>query len=365
MEINKNEFFKIFQNNFDFQIVNTLVGKAIKMDPFDAFIYSSVTGAGYLDNPLYPYTPKGLLKIFYNAYNYNFVTGIYENNSLKNSPLNLSRLKPYLFHEDKYILPIEFYKESELQEVQKDIIINLKENKINYKNFIVQRIEKNKKGNGMEPFMEYLSAEYFKKQGYIVENQIPLAHNIGSPDLGAYKIYDLLNLLRKKDYVNSSGFHIIELALIRLKGGIYNNCSMDKNNQNKTLVAEAKTSTKIMEKQLTKYMNSNCFDEGYEIHPQKEDSTKNIFGLITLNNSYELLIKEPEINCWNKKQKKKKQKYLEWLSNYMKYFLISNLTNNELEDYYFHSTGDYIQSSNDLTKFINNQSYNDILNNFI
>ena len=35
--------------------------------------------------------------------------------------------------------------------------------------------------------MEYLTCETFKKYGYVVENQIPLAHSIGSPDFGGYK----------------------------------------------------------------------------------------------------------------------------------------------------------------------------------
>mgnify|MGYP001106199394 CR=1 FL=1 len=63
MEINASEFIAIMFANFMYDIVETPLGKGIKVDPFTAFIYSSITGAGYLDNPLYPFSVKGLTKL--------------------------------------------------------------------------------------------------------------------------------------------------------------------------------------------------------------------------------------------------------------------------------------------------------------
>ena len=47
-----------------------------------------------------------MMKLFYNAFNYKFVTGIFENTTLNNTPYKLSLIKPYLFKGDKFIIPI-------------------------------------------------------------------------------------------------------------------------------------------------------------------------------------------------------------------------------------------------------------------
>ena len=99
MEISKEIAIDIFKKNFKYDVVDTILGQAIKMDYYNAFLYANVTGAGYLDNYVMPFTPKGLMKIFYNAFNYNFVTGIFDNASLKYSPYNLSLTRNYLFME--------------------------------------------------------------------------------------------------------------------------------------------------------------------------------------------------------------------------------------------------------------------------
>ena len=114
MEIYTQEFFNIFKANFRYKIVKTEMGMAVKMSAKDAFIYSSITGAGYFENPVYPFTPKGLLKLFYNAFNYKFVSGIFDNGVLKNSPYILSKAKKYLLKGSKYIIPIEFESEDKL-----------------------------------------------------------------------------------------------------------------------------------------------------------------------------------------------------------------------------------------------------------
>lgn len=94
MELNKNEILQIFNRNFSFEIIETALGTAIKMPSRTAFIFSVVTGVGYFDNPVYPFTPKGLMKLFYNAFDYKFVTGIFENTCLKNTPYILEYTTP-------------------------------------------------------------------------------------------------------------------------------------------------------------------------------------------------------------------------------------------------------------------------------
>src|SRR3989338_8041175 len=93
MEINSKEFIQIMGKNFGYNIIVTKLGRGVVVDPFTAFIYSTVTGAGYLDDPLYQFTPKGLMKLFYNALDYKFVTGIFDNTTLKNTPYLISQAK--------------------------------------------------------------------------------------------------------------------------------------------------------------------------------------------------------------------------------------------------------------------------------
>ena len=82
----------------------------------------------------------------------------------------------------------------------------------------------------MEPFMEYIATECFKMGGYIVENQIPLAHSVGSPDFAGYKLKN-----------QQSGFHIEELFLLCITKDfrLLNQFMIEH-----AIVGESKTSTK-------------------------------------------------------------------------------------------------------------------------
>ena len=184
------------------------------------------------------------MKLFYNAFYYKFVTGIFDNATLKNTPYILSKAKPYLFEGDKFIVPFEVESECDFNLILSSKFSTLKK----AENYIIYKIQTSKNGNGMEPFMEYLTAEYFKKQNYVVETQIPLAHSVGSPDFGGYRIKDFFKSLYDNNLFDH-GFHVIELSLLRLyaqkqKPEIINDDSL--------IVGEAKTSTLQMKKQLEK-----------------------------------------------------------------------------------------------------------------
>jgi hypothetical protein len=354
MEINTEIFFNIFKNNFFFEAVETPLGKAIKMPSKDAFIYSCVTGSGYLDNTIYPYTPKGLLKLFYNAFDYKFVTGIFDNTQIKNTPYIMNLAKPYLFKGDKFILPIEFTTEEELN----NILNNLSLRVMDPHNYIIQRIESRKVGNGMEPFMEYLTTEYFKERGFIVENQIPLAHSVGSPDFAGYGLVNFLSILREEGVLTGNGFHIIELSLIRLFPSMVKENSIT---AKKLVVAEAKTGTLVMTKQLEKYLNTGLFDYGYEIHPSKKVPDKDYFGLISLDNNFKIKVIDPVTN-FNSEKSLSKEKYLEWLEDYMKFYLLANLTNDEINDLYFQMFNLNISKQDDLVNLIHKINTKDLIN---
>lgn len=361
MELNRDSIFKIFQNNFNYEIVDTLIGKAIKMNWYDAFIYCNVTGAGYLDNPVMPFTPKGMMKILYNAFEYNFVTGIFENTTLKNTPINMQKTKPYLFKGDKYILLEEFNKEVELSERLYKYISILKENNCDPTDYIIQRIEISKKGNGMENFMEYIACEVYKNRGYIVENQIPLAHDVGSPDFAAYSIRKIADCMQSNNLLNA-GFHIIELALLIINSSYTNMINIYKISQNdNAVVGEAKTSTNIMKKQLEKYTNTGLFEYGIELHPDKKMPSKEEFGLITFDSNYKIKVNEPKAKevIYNKLYEK--EEYYEWLTNYMKLYLIANLENDEFQEFYLRKMGNTLKVTDDIVELIKKFSIEELV----
>ncbi len=345
MEIYKKDFFNIFKANFDFKIVETEMGLAVKMPAKEAFIYSSITGAGYFENPIYPFTPKGLMKLFYNAFTYKFVSGIFDNGVLKNTPYILSKAKKYLFEGDKYVVPIEFESEEKLINLLKEKFDHIK----NPENYIIQRIETSKQGNGMEPFMEYLAGESFRHLGFIVENQIPLAHAVGSPDFAGYGLSDLIIKISDYGYLSSAGFHMIELALIRnFKQGPKNESHHVTHD---FIVGEAKTGSLIMTKQLEKYLNTGLFDQGFEIHPAKAKPSKDYFGLISLDSDFKIKITLP-VTKHTAENPLSREEYAIWLGNYIKFYLISNFTNDELKQFYIEQEGEEINKESDLVSFV-------------
>jgi len=354
MKISKDVYFKIFEKNFDYKIIETEMGEAIQMPPADAFIYSCVTGAGYLENPIYPFTPKGLLKLFYNAFDYKFVTGIFDNTTLKNTPLILSQAKEYLFTQTKYVVPVEFVYEGELTDYLRRQFSSI----TNPQDYIIQRIEMRKIGNGMEPFLEFLAAEYFKNRGYIVENQIPLAHSVGSPDFGAYSLDKVTKSLNSFGFLPGCGFHIIELAMIRLNRHLGN---QGHNTGNHLVVGEAKTNSRTMTRQLEKYLDTGLFDIGFEIHPAKTKPATDYFGLITLGADFELKIIPPE-KQYEPSHRLSKVDYVKWLTNYMKFYLLANLTNDELSEFYYELNNSRISSQADIVRFVAKMDVETLLN---
>lgn len=346
----------MFKANFPFPLIDTPLGTAVKMPSREAFVFCNVTGSGYLDNFVMPFTPKGLMKLFYNAFDFKFVTGVFEKTSLRYTPLLLSKAKSFLFDSEyKYIVPIEFYSEVELQNVLEDAFNKLEKST----NYIVMRIEKRKKGNGLESFMEYLAGEYFKRHGFIVENQVPLAHSIGSPDFSGYDLSNIHTATRK--YL-PYGFHIIELAMLRL-----NNQSLSYENADyypeNLIVGEAKTSTTIMDKQLRKYLDTGLYDWGFEMHPHKKEATNNDRGMFTLYDDFKIRFTAPaqQYEFSEDTTQLSKNEYVIWLENYMKFYLIANFTNDELDAFYQQKTGESIGDQYNLVEFVKGISAKEII----
>lgn len=320
MELNKHTITKIFEENFTFPIVDTVLGNAIKLDAISAFHFANVTGAGYLDDPTYPFSPKGVLKILRAAFQYNIVTGIFDRHNLYYSPTELMDLKPYLFEGDKYLVLDECNSESEFRKTMEKAYDVLESNGIETTDFLFFRIEAWKNGNGMECFLEYLACEIFRKRNYIVENQIPLVHEVGSPDFGGFHLA-----------YEGKGFHIIELSMLRITQDV---SILDELMIDHVIVGEAKTSTTIMSEQLEKYLNTTAFLKGYEMHPEKPAPTKNCFGMLNIGSDYSIKCKEPVTKYTNAGDIIFDfNEYMAWYQNNLKFYIIANFTNDELKSF--------------------------------
>lgn len=323
MEINSKDFLKVMSVNFSFEIVSTCIGDAIKMSPFEAFIFANITGARYLNNNVFQFTPKGLMKTFRSAFEYDFVNGLYEGTFPKYSPLKLSSKYPFLFNEEKFVFPIEFTSEDQLSRKIKEYEKKILEDGSSPLNFIYLRIETRKKGNGMEPFLEYLVCEYFARKGFMVENQIVLTHDIGSPDFGSFKIG-----LCKVEKGTRKGFHIIELALLRLNKS---SSFFVENIDFSAVVGEVKTSTNNVKDQIMKYMSSSLFNIGFEITANNRTASRDDLGVIYISKHHEIVIDEPIIPFSQSEDNTLlTMQYKEWIENYLKAYLLTNLTDDEI-----------------------------------
>jgi hypothetical protein len=172
---------------------NSPLGLGVTCTPREAYILSALTGATYFDSHVFPFTPKGLLKVFNSVNEYKIVGGLFDGKELANSPTCYLDKKSYLFKGNKLIVPLEISSESSLRD---KLRAAYGENDTD-PNLLILKIEVSKKGHGLEPLMEYVASKFYSLHGYVTETQLPLSHNLGSPDFLAYSDATLQNLLSK------------------------------------------------------------------------------------------------------------------------------------------------------------------------
>ena len=331
----------ITANSFGYKKTRTKIGPGIELPAYDAFVFSLITGAGYLENKIFPYTPKGHFKVFQSALSNKMVTGLFENYSLRTTPYYLSKSRPFLFTGNKTIIPVEFKTEKELHLKLDSLCKN------SNTDVLILRVETYKKGNGLESFLEYFACRYFNKKGYITETQIPLFPTVGSPDFGGFNI--------SSEFLFEHGFNVVELSLLRLFPK-KTKSSFEKKNIN-FIVGEAKTSTLSLSKQLKKYTDTGLFSEGVEILPMKSKASEASKFYIDDENR---LVYEPGQN--NLLIKKDQQGlYYAWLKQYFSLYIIANLTNDEMSEYYRYKMNKKIKRGDDIMSLASSFEPNEII----
>lgn len=348
MRLSKDNIILVLSKNFGFEKVkDERLGELIKVGPFEGYIYSTITGHGYLDNPTNPFTPNGLMGVFNQANAYNLVTGLFDRDgNLFHTPLLQAREKPFLLRGEKYILPVEYNTSTDLNAQLQEIYQHLIESKREPHDFIICRIKKSTNGYAMEPFMEYVASKYFQRQGYFTETQIPFYYSGGTPDFASYSLPDIQRALTESfDFIGAS---FIGLASIRAFG--FHQDGKATEHDRTAIVGEVKTASLDALTQIKKYLRQGVFNKAYEIIPHKK-SPEVIAGLLTLNESG--LIQLYEAKTPAVIEPKKQEEYLGWLNNYIKYFLVANLENEELDEFYSRRVGKRTRTIPELLEFVN------------
>jgi hypothetical protein len=350
--ITKEIFFKIFNQNTELEILELNNTSFVSMSPYEAFIYSNITGAGYLDNLVMPFTPKGLMKVFQAEDNLNLVTGLWDKFHPYFTPRKIMQDRNYIMDGDKYLIPIEFKSEIEYNEkIKKYFYLQ------DYPGqFLIQRIEENKKGSGLESFIEYFACQYFKAKGYLVDNQIPLSQAYGSPDWLAIST-------DKPEFANLSkqGFYLFELAMPDFFGKrkiLVNSPSYDLGN---SIVGEVKVTAANSILQLDKYLSTNFFDTGVLCFTDRFRPSNSKATIAFFNEDWKFEL-ESQKQISTTIDESQYEKYLDFIVLNMKIYLLSSLTDEVILEVLSLGSFREIKTKSDFIRHINVLDIETILN---
>jgi len=98
--------------------------------------------------------------------------------------------------------------------------------------------------------------------------------------------------------------------------------------RNETVVCEVKTN-QIVAPQITKYTRTEIFNKAYEVIPCTKEP-ESYAGLITVDFNGRLVVLESTDPIPFTKEKQ--QTYLDWIEEYAKFYLLTNLYTSELEN---------------------------------
>ncbi|MGC8621993.1 MAG: hypothetical protein ACP5U0_08780 [Caldisphaera sp.] len=350
IKITKDLILKILSINLGFVIEqNEVVGQVIRMPPRQALVYAITTGHGYIDenepDNIYRLT-RDNFRVFNQALEFNLQEGVFSLSDLRlASTLNReASKKPYLIEEDKFILPVEYEKYQDFQKFLKDTITKLKSRGFNPNNFIIAPIRKNNSTvSELEPFFEYVVSVYFNRQKYITDTQIPFFYSIGTPDIAAYRIPHLFDILIKYGFIDE-GSSIVELMTTSIFG--FYRPKDYSNIERESIVFEVKTNQSSAP-QIKKYTQTMIFSKAYEVIPVTK-KPEAYAGLITITPRGELIKQESTkpIPFSIIKQ----NEYFSWIEIYLKIYILANLETNEFED--LMSKNGFVISQKQLITFI-------------
>lgn len=231
MFLEKNNILEIFKNLQCSIIELQGLGKVVEISAYDAFDFSSITGANYLLNRV-GVSMKGRNETFihravFQENSYIYSPGLFGRDEFltlqeENSADQLMKLYPTVFSGNKYIL-IFSINEGASSNIDSKIYNEIEELGYNPSDFLLYKLFKS--GQSQESLYEYFTANYFINKGYIVENQSPWFQqnyfykgerlNGGIPDFSAFITPAYQELIRKGIVTKEKGILINKIPVIK------------------------------------------------------------------------------------------------------------------------------------------------------
>lgn len=229
-------------------------GNFIEVSAGTAYDFSVFTGAGYCNNPDFPFSARSFSKIFGKALELSLTSSMFDRSSPRYSFENLVVKYPFIATGEKRIYVKAFEAESDLRDFRGILCKSLPDSE----NCLILRVELWKRGFGLEPLLEFSAGQAFTKLGFIVENQTPLNSALGSPDFLAFRAKSLQSLLFKNAKVAGGN------SLARLSAHSYlplsDASALSTEATDLVIVGEAKVGGAKAKSQILKYLDSNFFD---------------------------------------------------------------------------------------------------------
>lgn len=298
MLLEKEDLLLMFKN-LQFNIVDLKgLGNVVEISSYDAFDFSSITGANYLLHPV-GISMKGRNETFihravFQENSYIYSPGLFGRNELmmleeENSADRLKSLYPSVFSGIKYIL-IENISKGESSNIDETIYKKIVDLGYSPTDFILYKLFKS--GQSQESLYEFFSANYFINNGYIVENQTPWFQqnylykgerlNGGIPDFSAFKT-PLINELIKKGIISPKrGILINKLPVIKNFIEIHD-VQSNHDVEYELIIGEVKSDRSSLEqanRQMEKYAKVELSNKIYSIIPNCPDNGVDSFGKI-------------------------------------------------------------------------------------
>ena len=313
---------RVFEN-LGYELIETAVGTAIVLDPINAFVFSLVTGSSYLDDSHFPFTVKGLTKLFNAAFSTKPIWGLLDGESFGFTPRNISRIRPYIFDGQKYVVPVDITAEGN----SRDWIEQSRNTLKKPEHHLLFRVETWKNGNGMEPLLEYLACHRFRDLGYLVETQVPLSATTGSPDFLAIRDDPLFEALSTHFGKRFSGAHLIELAMLFTSKNIHSSWSDGLIEPLPpavlTVIGEAKVGGSSPLAQLNKYTSTSFFSQQLALLDRSPESKKVPIPSFFVS-SEDRVVMENADQSLNTSGQSRLNQYLGWYHFVAKCYLLVN-----------------------------------------
>lgn len=360
IKISKELVISILNNGLGFKKKNLDgIGVVIEMTPRQALTYAIITAHGYLDekepDSMYVLT-RDNFRVFNQAENFDLQEGVFSLNGLRvvTTINNEIQRKPFLKNNKKFILPIEYSGYVELKSKIIELLDIIKRKEYDQHDFIICPISS--QNSGLESFFEYVVSITFNRKKYLTDTQIPFFYGVGTPDVAAYKIKKLINLLQKFGFIERGG-SIIEL-MSTASFGLHNNKTQTEEND-ESIVFEVKT-CQTSAPQIQKYIKTKIFEKAYEVIPVEKIAEK-YTGLFTIDSQGNIIITESSESI--EFEKDNQIEYFQWIEIYLKMYLLANLKTDEIE--HLLRQNNFEVSNKGLIEFSKNIDFEKLLKSII